>query len=467
MLRSLLARCLPGSRCKVPFAHVRPFSANSAVLSPLRANALAARSAAVAYPRPVIAPTSPAFRVPSPTSAAAASALGRRDWLTLAVCAPLGVAACAAPPTPARAATPVARTGEGAEPGAEPDDAKAAGAREATESRRFLVGSGYWGEPTGGALTVYELNENPQTGAPVLTALGTTKLGGLPSFLVRTAAPDQWFVADEETGTLRRVALDGNTLRELDSTPTESHPVYLTRVERAGRQFLLAASYDGGIAECWPIDGSGRLGARSGKVATGAHAHSIVPTPDGAAFLVPNEGADSISVVTLDAQGALTLRAQVPSTAGPRHLAFRGDVAYVTHERSVTVGWLRWDRTRQTLVPVGVTPSLAPASAAEAGEKAVTAAHVIVHADKLYVTVRAGEHSELVTLRLAPDGTPAVEHRVRTGGATPRHFTLWDTANGPRLLIGNQDGRSLTLSDGERALARFPVTVRPFFIERL
>ena len=290
--------------------------------------------------------------------------------------------------------------------------------------------------------------------------------GGLLSFLIPSADTRTYYVADEENGALLRVRLDGDQLTLVDQTPTTSHPVYLSMAERGHRRFLMTASYNEGIVESYELGAEGAIGRRAGAEKTGAHAHSVVMTPgpqEGTA-LVANEGADTITVLSVKEDGSLERLADVPSAAGPRHLAWRGNMVYVTHKRSVTLGWLRWNPAERKLTPVGVTPP--PAAPTNAEEK-VTAAHLVVQGAELFVTLRAGSASELLTFRLdaQPDGAPVLASRTPTLGATPRHFaTLAPSDGAARLVVANQDGKSLALVGAGPTTAVMPLDVHPFFV---
>ena len=330
---------------------------------------------------------------------------------------------------------------------------------------RVLVGSGFWGEPSGGAVTLYDVSEGAgEVGQARL--MSRVAAGGLLSYVI--AAPDghTYYAADEETGALLRVRLDGDRLTLINRTPTSGHPVYLNLAERHGRRFLLTASYAEGIVESYALGANGDVGHRAGVEKTGAHAHSIVLAPDieASTLLVANEGADTITVLSLRDDGSFQRLADVPSAAGPRHLAFHGDMLYVTHEQSVTVGWLRWNSTTRTLTPIGVTPPLAHPMNAEGK---VTAAHLLVEGSELFVTVRAGSESEVLGFRLDAhgDGAPVLTSRTRTLGATPRHFMSLPRADSEvRLLVGNQDGRSLAFVTPGSTTRVVAIDVRPFFV---
>ena len=190
----------------------------------------------------------------------------------------------------------------------------------------------------------------------------------------------------------------------------------------------------------------------------------MAPGYQATSLLVANEGADTITVLSLKDDGAFERLADVQSPAGPRTFAFHGDTVYVTHERSVTLGWLRWNAGERKLVPLGVTPALAAPTNAEGK---VTAAHAIAEGPELFVTVRAGSVSEVLAFRLdaQPDGAPVLVSRTRTLGATPRHFASLPKADSfARLLVGNQDGRSLAFVTPGATTHAVPIDVRPFFV---
>ena len=131
-----------------------------------------------------------------------------------------------------------------------PPPAPASGERH----HRVLVGSGYWGEPSGGSVTLYDIAEHAGGGVQA-TQVSRLLAGGLLSYAIPSADGQSYYVADEEEGAVLSVGLEGDHLALRQRTPTSGHPVFLSIAEIQEKRFLLTASYAEGIVEsyqAWP-----------------------------------------------------------------------------------------------------------------------------------------------------------------------------------------------------------------------
>ena len=227
-------------------------------------------------------------------------------------------------------------------------------------------------------------------------------------------------------------------------------------VDATGKH-LFAANYGGGSVACFPLGPDGAIRESTtfiqhqGKSANprrqeGPHAHGIYPDPAGRFVLVPDLGLDKVMVYRFDAaRGVLETNtpafAQLPSGAGPRHLAFHpnGRVVYVINELDSTIAVHTYDAARGELARVQIVPTLP-----EDFKGQSTCAEVQVHPSGRFVWGSNRGHDSLAaftvdeaTGRLTPAGhTP-------TRGKAPRHFTVDPT--GKWMLAENQSSDSISV----------------------
>jgi 6-phosphogluconolactonase len=194
---------------------------------------------------------------------------------------------------------------------------------------------------------------------------------------------------------------------------------------------LAVANYTGGTVALFEWAG-GRIGRQVALFQpdrTGRHPRQASPHPHGVYFFsdelrVPDLGGDCI--YRLDARtGVLTGRTDIHADAGPRHLSADGN--YLVNELDNTVVSLA-DLSEQ-----GGCVSTLPASFSGRS----STAEIQLHGGKLYVSNRG--HDSIAVIEMKP-ALAVVQHRA-SGGRHPRHFLV--TPDGRHLLVANRDTSNL------------------------
>jgi 6-phosphogluconolactonase len=265
---------------------------------------------------------------------------------------------------------------------------------------------------------------------------------------------------DQSWVTAFAVRPDG-TLTELNRQPTGGQTGCHASLSPDGR-FLLVANYnavvpegapDGAVA-VFPLTEEG-LGPMSGYArheGTGpnparqerAHAHCVLPSPDGRFAYVTDLGMDRIFVYEVTATGSLSLcegrELLLRPGTGPRHLVFAAD-----GRRLFMVSELI-----PTVFSFAVNPATGALTQRDAfaiprlGEAIVQPAGILLAADgnQLFASLR--ECDEILGLAVDPvSGALSQTGRWASGGATPRDFAL--SPDGRHLLVTNQDSDRLTV----------------------
>ncbi|MEV0067352.1 MULTISPECIES: lactonase family protein [unclassified Amycolatopsis] len=268
--------------------------------------------------------------------------------------------------------------------------------------------------------------------APALTPVRT--VAGVPdaSWFDRSRDGRTLYVTNEGDPNGAISALDVTTAtspRLLNSVSSKgSAPTHLS--VHSSQKYVLAANYGSGSVVVLPILAGGKLGpATDVQQHTGAerdaHAHQVVNDPTGQWVLSVDLGADSVYVYSLDTgSGKLALHQQVelPSGAGPRHLAFHpnGRYAYLAQELRPEITVLSWDAAAGKLTPLAVVPAVPAGSTGDLfpGEIAVSK-----DAKFVYATVRGP--NTIATFSVSGGGTTLkLMSGVDTGGNWPRHLAL-------------------------------------------
>ncbi len=251
------------------------------------------------------------------------------------------------------------------------------------------------------------------------------------------------FAVDRENGKLTRAG----------EAPLPDSMAYAA-TDRSGR-WLLTASYGGNRAAISPIGASGVIEtAAAHVVATGQHAHCIVPDRSNALALVPCLGTDEVRVFKLDAtSGALAPASSVafPKGTGPRHAAVGPDnrFAYVLGELTGTVTQLAIAPAAGTLTILASVRSVPDEACLIPGKPRGGAPHpeaarmiwcadiaITPNGRHLYTTERTGS-------RLA-------HFDIDAATGTPRFVATLPTAAQPRGIRIDASGRWLVAS-GERS----------------
>jgi 6-phosphogluconolactonase len=214
---------------------------------------------------------------------------------------------------------------------------------------------------------------------------------------------------------------------------------------------VLVANYGNGAVASFAIAGDGSLGAAVGGATPGQNAHMIVTDPASQFALVPCLGSNYVAQFRFDSSsGKLTPNmpatvapavAGAPSPSGPRHVAFHpgGKVVYLINETASTMTAYSFDAAGGTLTPLQTLSTL-PSGTSAAGN---TGAEVWVHPSGrfLYGSNRGNDSIAVFTLDAA--GKMSFATTVRSGGATPRSFTL--DPSGAWMLVANQNGNNVVV----------------------
>lgn len=290
------------------------------------------------------------------------------------------------------------------------------------------VGSG------NGRISAYRLG----TDAGLLDLAGSTMAGANPSYLAFLPRERRVYAVNETTpGQLSAfVASPDGGLALLNRVSSAGDgPAHLA-VDPSGR-FVAAANYGSGHVGVIALTDAG-LGASVDVESPGTYPHQVVFSADGRFAWVPCKGSDLVAQFRFDAAtGQLT--ANTPASvatatgAGPRHLALHpgGQWAFLINELDSTLssyavsadGALSLVDTKSTL-PSGFMGSN-------------TGAHVVVHPSGRFVygSNRGDDSLVAFSVNEATGALTLIGH-VKTGGTTPRDFTL--TPDGTRLLVANQ-----------------------------
>ena len=193
--------------------------------------------------------------------------------------------------------------------------------------------------------------------------------------------------------------------------------------------------------------GSGPNAARQER----AHAHCVLPSPDGRWLHVADLGMDRIVVYALGADGSLTTRPEadfaLPPGTGPRHLACSADGrrVFMVAELLASLWSFEVDGSSGTLRLIdhfGIP---------QTGSAIVQPAGILLTADGGHLLAGLRECNEIIGATV-DETTGRLTQRFRwpSGGATPRDFAL--SPDGRHLIVANQDADRVTVfpvADGE------------------
>ncbi len=183
----------------------------------------------------------------------------------------------------------------------------------------------------------------------------------------------------------------------------------------------------------------------------GAHAHAVVPTPEGLGLFLVDLGRNTVELYRVGAGWPLTF-SLVASLAtgpgsGPRHLAVhpRLPVAYLVTEFSNELVTLRWSlgpSTPQTpgLEVLGRVSLLPEGAVAESFGAAVK-----VSSDGKFVLATNRGHNSVVSFSLDSQGTPQEPVWTASAGDWPRDLAL--SPDGSQVAVANQRSGTVALFD--------------------
>lgn len=254
------------------------------------------------------------------------------------------------------------------------------------------------------------------------------------------------FSIDQKTGKL-------TLLNEVASKGAD--PCYIT-LDRTGK-YVLVANYTGGSVAVFPVRDDGRLGDASSFIQhTGhgpnparqeePHAHSIDVSADNRFALADDLGLDQLLVYHFDeAKGSLTPNdppfAKLPSSAGPRHMAFRPDskFAYVVNELRSSVTVFAYDPARGALRSLESISTLPKDFTGKNDD-----AEIEVHSSGKYLYASNRGRDSIAVFAIDEDkGTLTPIQDVLTQGKTPRNFTIDPT--GKFLFAANENSNNIVI----------------------
>ncbi|MGN6030981.1 MAG: lactonase family protein [Thermomicrobiales bacterium] len=262
-------------------------------------------------------------------------------------------------------------------------------------------------------------------------------------------------VTEVDGGAVAAIARDPETggLRELNRVSSfGDSPCYASLT--ADERFVLVANYSSGTVAVLPVNADGTLGEAVSTATHGgssvvadrqgeAHAHQIVQSPDGGSVLVCDLGTDQVVVYPFDrTSGQLgePTKVDVQPGAGPRHLAFAPDGAfvYIIDELDSTVIAATWDGGTQTLTPIQ-TISTVPADFTDTNYPS----QILVSPDGRFVYGANRLHDTVVKYAIeAGSGTLSVIGWAPVG-AYPRNIAFDPDASW--MIASNQQDSTLTV----------------------
>jgi 6-phosphogluconolactonase len=275
--------------------------------------------------------------------------------------------------------------------------------------------------------------------------------------------------AGKKTGfiTATQVVGDGTTLHVLNQQPSEGRGPCHISLSAAG-DCLFVANYAGGSIAALPIRNDGTLVAATSKIQhTGkgkhpqrqeaAHAHEILPSPDGKYVYAVDLGLDRIKAYAYDAENKRLSAAPERDIIGqpgrgPRHFVFSpaGDRLYVLNELGSDLSVFTFDAASGSSKEI---QNLSVLPADFKGEN--TAGEIqIDRAGKHVYASNRGDDS-IVVLNIVADGKVEFAQRVSTGGKVPRNFVL--DPSGQFLIAANQgtnDVYAFRVDPGKGTLTR-------------
>jgi 6-phosphogluconolactonase len=301
-----------------------------------------------------------------------------------------------------------------------------------------------------------------------LEPIGETRGIDDTSWLVLDPARQRLYATCEIAGTEQSAAaayaVDPATaaLTLLGTQPTRGNEACHASLSLDGR-FLFVANYNGATPAGWPdnavstfpTESDGSLGPPLCSIRHGghgpnpdrqttAHAHCVIPSPDGRLIYVADLGIDRIVAYAIGTDGSLAPHPAsdfaVPPGLGPRHIVFHpdGGLLFLVCELIGTVislaiqpntGALSQRDTFTIQPPTG--PIVQPSG-------------IVVTADGRFLFVALRVSNEILGLAVdAQTGALTQTGRWPSGGATPRDLTL--SPSGRYLIVANQDSDALTV----------------------
>ncbi|MBS0265872.1 MAG: lactonase family protein [Planctomycetes bacterium] len=275
------------------------------------------------------------------------------------------------------------------------------------------------------------------------------------------------FAIDQQTGKLKLLN---------QQVSAGAGPCHLV-VDKAGKN-VLVANYGGGSCTSLPIAADGSLQPASSAIQhtgksvnasrqEGPHAHSINLDAANKFAFVADLGLDQVLVYRFDPAAGRLVANQPPHVAvapgsGPRHFALSpsGKTAYVINELANTVTVLSYDAERGVLQELQTITTLP----ADFSGTSYTAEVVVHPSGKFVYGSNRGHDSLAIFTADGATGKLTARGHQKTGGKTPRNFAI--DPSGKWLLAENQDSGTIVVfqinpETGELKQAGQPVAI-PF-----
>jgi 6-phosphogluconolactonase len=346
----------------------------------------------------------------------------------------------------------------------------AIGARAAEPSRLVYVGTytdwsllvpKHRNPPGERSKGIYVFRFDPDKGT--LEPLGLAAESVNPTYLTFAPSGRTLYAANEiyqyggmATGTASAFSIDRESgrLTFLNQMPSGGTGTCYARVDSSGRDLLLA-NFGSGSVSVLPLDADGALRPASAFVQdagsgpnprqAGPHAHSFNLSPDNRFAIEAEFGMDKLIVYHFDAAAGVLTPAEPPFFAlkpgsAPRHFTFhpRGDVAYSLNEIDSTITVLAYDGD------AGSFRELQNISTLPAGYQAKnTAAEVLVHPSGKFLYASNRGHNSIAVFGVDSTGRLSPIAYVPCGGRTPRGFCL--DPGGRWLITANQDTNNIAV----------------------
>jgi 6-phosphogluconolactonase len=207
------------------------------------------------------------------------------------------------------------------------------------------------------------------------------------------------------------------------------------------RSRLAMADYGSDVVEIHRLDAAGALVSgpqilRGSRTDAAGHAHWVQWSPEGDRLYLVDLGHDEIRMHAVAADGSLGPAAtafRTPAKAGPRHLAFHGELALLLTEYANTLTALRRE-------PDGTLTAIETVSTLPAGYAQTSyGAHIQLVGDIAYVSNRG--HNSIAAFRIGAAGRLTHLQTIGCGGDWPRSFLQL----GAHLIVANQKSDNLVL----------------------
>lgn len=300
-----------------------------------------------------------------------------------------------------------------------------------------------------------------------LVTLGVTGDIDDSSWLLINRAGDRLYATCEITGTQQsavtayRVDRATGDLTLINQFPTGGGEACHASLTPDGR-FLAVANYNGATPAGWPDqsvaifplapDGTllpaishvrhvGR--GPNAERQTSAHAHCVIPAPDGQFLYVADLGIDRLVAYGLGSEGSLTAISErdfaLPPGLGPRHIVFSQDGRHLFMVSELIPTVMSF-----TLAEDGVLTPVSTIPVPPSGDTIVQPAGIVLSPDGRHLLVSLRVCNEIVGFAVDPaSGALRQSGRWPCGGATPRALAF--APSGRHVVVANQDTDTLTV----------------------